>query len=73
MFHSDRGSQYASHEFRQLLKDCGITASMSRKGNCWDNASSESLFASLKVERFTGIASQRSARPGRSSRLGSLV
>jgi putative transposase len=54
MFHSDRGSQYASQEFRQLLKDCGITPSMSRKGNCWDNAPSESVFASLKVERLHG-------------------
>jgi hypothetical protein len=40
IFHSDRGSQYASHEFRRLLLKCGITASMSRKGDCWDNASS---------------------------------
>jgi putative transposase len=54
IFHSDRGSQYASHEFRHLLKGCGITASMSRKGNCWDNAPSESLFAALKVERLHG-------------------
>jgi putative transposase len=52
--HSDRGSQYASHEFSGLLVKCGITASMSRKGNCWDNASSETLFASLKVERLHG-------------------
>src|SRR5260370_34189435 len=52
--HSDRGSQYASHEFSCLLLKCGITASMSRKGNCWDNASSETLFASLKVERLHG-------------------
>ena len=54
IFHSDRGSQYASHEFSCLLLKCGITASMSRKGNCWDNASSETLFASLKVERLHG-------------------
>ncbi len=38
IFHSDRGSQYASHEFRMLLEERGIRASMSRKGNCWDNA-----------------------------------
>jgi putative transposase len=64
MFHSDRGSQYASHEFRQLLKGCGITASMSRKGNCWDNAPSESVFASLKVERLHGqhFATMQQAR-----------
>ena len=54
IFHSDRGCQYASHEFSQLLQQCGITASMSRKGNCWDNAPSEALFASLKVERLHG-------------------
>lgn len=54
IFHSDRGCQYASHEFSQLLRQCGITASMSRKGNCWDNAPSEALFASLKVERLHG-------------------
>ena len=54
IFHSDRGSQYASHEFTQVLKECGITPSMSRKGNCWDNACSETLFGSLKVERLHG-------------------
>jgi transposase InsO family protein len=54
IFHSDRGSQYASEDFNRLLKSCGITASMSRKGNCWDNACSETLFASLKVERLHG-------------------
>lgn len=54
IFHSDRGSQYASHEFSWLLRQRGITHSMSRKGNCWDNAPSETLFASLKVERLHG-------------------
>ena len=54
MFHSDRGSQYASYEFAQVLHECGITPSMSRKGNCWDNACSETLFGSLKVERLHG-------------------
>jgi transposase InsO family protein len=54
IFHSDRGSQYASYEFRRLLESCGITQSMSRKGNCWDNACSETLFGSLKVERLHG-------------------
>ncbi len=52
IFHSDRGSQYASHEFNEMLNECGITPSMSRKGNCWDNACSETLFGSLKVERL---------------------
>jgi len=54
IFHSDRGSQYASDDFSQLLKRHGIVPSMSRKGNCWDNACSETLFASLKVERLHG-------------------
>ena len=39
VFHSDRGSQYASQDFRDVLAQYGITASMSRRGNCWDNAS----------------------------------
>jgi putative transposase len=50
LHHSDRGSQYASHEYQQLLAVHGIQSSMSRKGNCWDNAVAESFFASLKVE-----------------------
>jgi len=54
IFHSDRGSQYASDDFREVLKGHGITPSMSRKGNCWDNACSETLFGSLKVERLHG-------------------
>jgi putative transposase len=54
IFHSDRGSQYASDDFSGTLKDHGITQSMSRKGNCWDNACSETLFGSLKVERLHG-------------------
>lgn len=54
IFHSDRGAQYASHDCRDLLKEYGITSSMSRKGDCWDNACSETLFGSLKVERLHG-------------------
>ena len=54
LFHSDRGTQYASHDFARLLDEHGITASMSRKGNCWDNACSETLFGSLKVEWLHG-------------------
>jgi putative transposase len=54
IFHSDRGSQYASQDFRDVLIEYGITASMSRRGNCWDNACSETLFGSLKVERLHG-------------------
>jgi transposase InsO family protein len=54
IFHSDRGSQYAAKDFRDVLAEYGITASMSRRGNCWDNACSETLFGSLKVERLHG-------------------
>ena len=54
IFHSDRGCQYASREFTEVLRERAITASMSRKGNCWDNACSETLFGSLKVERLHG-------------------
>ena len=54
LFHSDQGSQYASGAFRDVLKEYGITSSMSRRGNCWDNACSETLFGSLKVERLHG-------------------
>ena len=49
--HSDRGSQYASKSFRRLLKVHGFIGSMSRKGDCWDNAVVESFFGSLKQER----------------------
>jgi transposase InsO family protein len=55
IFHSDRGSQYASRCYSDLLAGHGIKASMSRKGNCWDNACSETLFGSLKVERLHGM------------------
>ena len=50
MIHSDRGSQYASHAFRQLLGDHQFIASMSRKAQCWDNAVAESFFHTLKTE-----------------------
>ena len=47
-------TQYASHDFRAMLAEYGITSSMSRKGNCWDNACSETFFGSLKAERLHG-------------------
>jgi putative transposase len=52
--HSDRGSQYASEHYQLLLAKHGITCSMSRKGDCWDNAPMESFFASLKKELVHG-------------------
>ena len=55
IFHSDRGSQYCSHEFQAILTGYGMRSSMSRKGNCWDNAPTESLWGSLKVGRLHGM------------------
>ncbi|EGV33433.1 Integrase catalytic region [Thiorhodococcus drewsii AZ1] len=51
MHHSDRGSQYAGQAYQDLLREHGLTPSMSRKGNCWDNAPMERFFGSLKRER----------------------
>ncbi len=50
MHHSDRGSQYASHDYQKLLAKEHIQVSMSRSGNCYDNAMMESFFATLKSE-----------------------
>ena len=51
LHHSDQGSQYTSEDFQRLLTAQGITCSMSRRGDCWDNSAVESFFASLKKER----------------------
>jgi len=51
LHHSDQGSQYTSEDFQRLLSAEGITCSMSRRGDCWDNSAVESFFASLKKER----------------------
>lgn len=64
VFHSDRGSQYAAKDYRAALATSGITCSMSRRGNCWDNAVAESFFSTLKIELvhdmiFTSHASAR--------------
>jgi len=55
MHHSDRGSQYASRTFQDKLTAYGMICSMSRKGNCWDNAPTESWFNSFKNERVHGV------------------
>lgn len=55
LFHSDRGSQYASGDFRRTLTMLGFVPSMSRKANCWDNAVAESFFATLKNEEATRV------------------
>ena len=52
LHHSDRGSQYACNEYQKLLNQYGMVASMSRKGDCWDNAPTERFFRSLKSERL---------------------
>src|SRR5204863_3505122 len=50
LHHSDRGSQYASGDYQRMLAQHGIVCSMSRRGDCWDNAVAESFFATLKVD-----------------------
>jgi transposase InsO family protein len=62
--HSDRGSQYACHEYQKRLKQYGMIPSMSRKGDCWDNSPMERFFRSLKSERlaFCRFETRQSAR-----------
>jgi putative transposase len=52
LHHSDQGSQYTSEQFQRLMANNGVSCSMSRSGNCWDNAAMESFFSSLKIERI---------------------
>jgi putative transposase len=54
LHHSDQGSQYTSEQFQRLLAEQGVTCSMSRQGDVWDNAAMESFFSSLKTERVSG-------------------
>jgi transposase InsO family protein len=61
--HSDRGCQYAAEGYRLALREYGVVASMSRKGNCWDNAVAESFFRTLKAECcYAAFASRQQAR-----------
>jgi transposase InsO family protein len=64
LFHSDRGVQYASADYRQALDQAGLVASMSRRGNCYDNAAMESFWATLKLELVyrTAFATRAAAR-----------
>ncbi len=64
IFHSDRGSQYASDDFRELLDKCGLKPSMSRKGDCWDNACVESFFGSMKRELGDDLGKSRDRTSG---------
>ncbi len=61
LHHSDRGSQYASQEDQQALAEAGIDGSMSRRGNCWDNAPMESFFSTLKSELGEQLSASRVA------------
>jgi transposase InsO family protein len=63
--HSDRGSQYASREYRDLLASSGMRESMSRKGDCWDNAVAESVFATLEWELIEDADWRSRAAAGR--------
>lgn len=67
MFHSDRGIQYACEEFRAILAQYGVRQSMSRKGNCWDNAVAESFFKTIKTEELDRY------QPLKANTLNSLV
>lgn len=64
VFHSDRGSQYCSNDCQEMLKVHEMKSSMSRKGDCWDNAVAESFFGSLKTERvfFTNYKTREEAK-----------
>lgn len=67
LFHSDRGVQYASNEFRKKLKSYHMLQSMSRKGNCWDNAPAESFFSTLKMEEVYPKGKYRTKAEARKS------
>jgi transposase InsO family protein len=58
IIHSDRGSQYCSDRYRKLINNNNLIGSMSRKGNCWDNAVAESFFHTLKVELVNEVTYQ---------------
>lgn len=63
LHHSDRGSQYTAHAYQKQLRKMKVKVSMSRKGDCWDNAPMESFWATLKRECVTGtFASRNEAR-----------
>ncbi|PNW31174.1 UNVERIFIED_CONTAM: hypothetical protein BEN50_20000 [Euhalothece sp. KZN 001] len=66
-FHSDRGSQYACADFTKLLRRHQLTQSMSRKGNCWDNAPAESFFKTLKAELLSQVGVFRDYRHARAA------
>jgi putative transposase len=62
LVHSDQGCQYTSHAYHQVLSAWGLTCSMSRRGNCWDNAVAESFFSTLKTELLSKMEVLQSAQ-----------
>ena len=66
LWHTDRGSQYASEDHRRLCRHYGIIQSMSRKGNCWDNAVAESFFHTLKTELVYQVTYETKAQANQS-------
>ena len=70
--HSDRGTQYAAASYQAVLDEYGIVCSMSRKGNCWDNAVSESFFGTLKTELVNRLFLSTRPGPFRSSKMAHL-
>jgi transposase InsO family protein len=66
LLHSDQGAQYASASYQNLLSDLGVVCSMSRKGNCWDNAPMESFFHTLKTE-LTGFEDYKTRTEAKAS------
>ena len=63
LFHSDRGSQYCSQDFQALLREYGFTCSMSRKGDCWDNAPKEAFWGKMKCEWLHGKRLKHGQKP----------
>lgn len=63
--HSDRGSQYAAHDYRDITAVCGMRISMSRKGNCWDNAAMESANGMLEVHCVNRQRDEAASSPRR--------
>jgi putative transposase len=63
LIHSDRGSQYCSHEYWKRIEKYGLVCSMSKKGNCWDNAPMESFWGKLKYECLRAGGSGRGKKP----------
>jgi transposase InsO family protein len=59
--HSDRGSQYAARAYQQRLRDCGVSISMSRRANCYDNSPIESFWSTLKIECASDVFSSRAS------------